>query len=168
MQKLLLYACTAGFILTCSAQAATFTDQANGFSVTPPAGWTQVQPTPQGAAVLFKAPTTVGGFTSNINVVKEDLASTVSLQQYAKQSAANFVKALGAKLANSYEGTMGGNPAVSQVFTATVQGKPLIFSQAFTVVGKRAYVVTATTLTAQAQGVAPLFSDFIKSFKLVK
>jgi len=37
-----------------------------------------------------------------------------------------------------------------------------------TVVGKRAYVLTATSPPAQAQSVAAEFSDFVKSFALTQ
>jgi|GEM_PF-7042308 len=131
MPKLHVYAVTAALTLACSVLAGTLTDRADGFSVTPPVGWVQLQPTPQGVAAVFRAPTTVGvgNVASSVNVVKRDLASAVPLQQYAKESAAQLAQLFKVKLAKPFEGTLAGYPAIAQVFTGTVQGKALVFTR---------------------------------------
>ena len=147
--------------------ATKFTDKPHGFSVTVPDGWSQV--TTPGTAAAFKSPTSSAGFTPNINVVVAELPGAMSVQDYAKASAAQFEQALpGAKRANVANGVMGGAPAVAQVYTATVQGRPLVFSQVLTVVGKRAYVVTGTTILDQATSISSQLASFVKSFTLLK
>ena len=170
MQKMRLCGFVTGLALCSSTfiQAAAFTDAANGFSITPPPGWTQVQPTPSAALVAFKAPTSADGINSNINVIKQELPSAMSVQDYAKAATAQMVKGINAKVVATKNDTMGGYPAVSEAFTATVQGKPLAFIQSMTVVGKRVYVITLTTTQSQAQKMSALFPDLMKSFKINK
>ncbi|GGQ94540.1 PsbP-related protein [Deinococcus ruber] len=157
----------AALTLASTALGATFTDKANGFSVTPPAGWNRGNV--QGVAVIYGSPTKVDGFTPNVNVAVETLPGTISLTEYGRAGDVQFVKAIpGAKKVSSVRSTLGGYPAISQVYTGTVQGHALYFTQTFAVVGKRAYVLTGTTTPARASMLAPQMAAFVKSFRVLR
>ena len=167
MQLKRVWMAGAALVLASTAVAATFTDKTNGFSVEAPAGWNQGKV--QGVAVIFGSPTKVDGFTPNLNVAVEDLPGSITLADYGKAGDVQFVKAIpGAKKVSSVRSTLGGYPAISQVYTGTVQGHSLYFTQTFAVIGKRAYVLTGTTTPQRASLLAPQMAGFVKSFRVLK
>ena len=155
-------------LLTSSLALGTaFTDQANGFSVTPPAGWKQS--TVPGATAYFSAPVPVDGVTSNLNVIVKTLPSASTLNDFASLSSGEVAKAFpGAVEDKTYNGTLDGQPAATTAYTLPVKGRTLVSVQTIVIVGKRVYVLTGVTAETNARAFGAVNAAFIKSFRFLK
>ncbi len=155
----------AGLTLLGSALAATYTNAENGFSVTPPTGWSQ-QSYP-GAAVVF-ADKPVGNFAPNLNVVVQPLPAGMTQAQYHALSVEQIKKLItDSKIISTRATTLGGAKANETVYTGRQGVYTLYFIATYAVTGGKAYLVTATTQGNQAR-LTPINAAFVKSFKLLR
>ena len=148
------------------ATAAPYKD-AKGFAVTPPAGWTVTKDVP-GVTVAFLGPR-AGGFTTNANVIVQDVPGSVDLATYTNVSLEQLETLItNYKLVSRSKTTLGGAPAQRLQFQG-LQGKQnLYFDQVYTVRRGRAYVVTVTVPLAQSKTVSPIMSQFLKTFTITR
>jgi len=149
------------------ALGTAFIDRANGFSVTPPAGWKQS--TDPKAAAFFSAPAPVDGLTSNLNVIVKTLPSVPTLDDFASLSSGEVAKAFpGSTKEKTYRGTLDGQPAATTAYTLPVAGRTLVSVQTIVIVGKRVYVLTGVTAETNARAFGAVNAAFIKSFRFLK
>lgn len=145
--------------------ALAFTDPKTGFTSTAPSGWKQS--TYPGAAVVYLAPRPVKAFNPNINVVVQTVPAGLTLKQYTDVSLPQLKQALpGSQVISLRPSTLGGLSAVQLNYTATQSGLKLYFTQTYTVLGQRAYLLTGTTIQGQEAALAPVMAAFVKSFKI--
>ena len=149
------------------ALGTAFTDRANGFSVTPPAGWKQG--TDPRVAAFFSAPAPVDGVVSNLNVAVKTLPSTATLDDFSSLSSGEVAKAFpGSTKEKTYRGTLDGQPAATTAYTLPAKGRTLVSVQTIVIVGKRVYVLTGVTAESNASAFGAVNAAFIKSFRSLK
>ncbi|ADV67840.1 DcrB-related protein [Deinococcus maricopensis] len=149
------------------AVAAPYKDP-QGFTVTPPNGWTVTKEVP-GVTVAFLGPRTAAGFTTNANVIVQALPGNVDLKTFTSLTLQQLEAVItGYKLVSNTKTTLGGAPA-QRLKLQGKQGKfDLYFDQVFALKGGRAYAVTVTVPRAQANTAGPIMDQFIKSFKITR
>ena len=155
------------FINTSLALGAAYTDQANGFSVLPPAGWHQDKG--PGATASFTSPTLVDGTAANLNVIVKTLPVVITLDDFSSLTSGEIAKTFpGSTKEKTYKGTLDGQPAATTAYTLPVKGRTLVSIQTVVIVGKRVYTLTGTTTEANAKTFGVNNAAFIKSFHVVK
>ncbi|MDV6373801.1 PsbP-related protein [Deinococcus arenicola] len=154
-----------GSALFAPALAATFKDTPNGFSVTPPPGWTQRSF--EGTAVVY-ADKEQSGFVPNMNVIVQPLPAGMTLAQYNMVSQKQVKELItDGKIIATRDTTLGGLKAKKTFYTGN-QGKfKLYFISTYTVRGGKAYLVTATTKLGMEANLKKVNANFIRNFKFV-
>lgn len=146
------------------SQGSAYTDAQYGFSATAPAGWKQGSY--PGTAVVFASSTIVQAFAPNINVLVQELPSAMTLKDYGDVTV-NQIKTLATdgKMISRTATVLGGLQASQLNFTARQGQYKLYFTQIYAVRGKKAYVITGTTVQGQEAALTPVVAAFVKSFK---
>ena len=156
----------AGLTLLNSSLAATYKNAGDGFSVTPPPGWTQVSY--PGAAVVF-ADKPVGNFAPNLNVVVQPLPPGITQAQYHALSVEQIKTLItDSRIISTRATTLGGAKANETVYTGRQGEYNLYFIATYAVTGGKAYLVTATTTQGNQARLSPVNAAFVKSFKLLR
>ncbi|CAM3816516.1 PsbP-related protein [Deinococcus frigens] len=165
MTKLLALS-LAGLTVLGSALAAGYRNAENGFSVTPPSGWTQMSV--PGVTVAF-ADKPQGNFTPNLNVAVQPLPPGMTLAQYHALSLDQVGKLItDSKVISTRATTLGGAAANETIFTGRQGEYKLYFISTYTVKGGKAYLITATTRQGLQAKMTPVNAAFIKSFKILR
>ena len=145
-----------------------YTSAAMGLHISHPKSWTIQE---EGKGVYFLSPKENSADTmrENINVLVEDISgNTVTLQEYAV-SAMEQVKTLSNyEVVSEGKPRIGTLPAYSIVYTATIDNHSVQFQQAWTVQGKKAYLITLAASPATFPTYTRVFGRMIKSFGLDK
>lgn len=149
------------------ALGTTFTDRANGFSVTPPAGWKQGADAR--AAAFFSAPAPVNSVVSNLNVIVKTFSYAPTLNEFSSLSSAEVAQAFpGSTKEKTYTGSLDGQPAATTAYTLPVGGRRLVSVQTIVIVGKRVYILTGVTAESNAVAFGAVNATFIKSFRALR
>ena len=158
----LLAAAIAGGVLLYSNQkdskpaTAAGKQDARGYTLTPPAGWKQVKPTPQGTSVAFTAPasdTDVTGTLPAFVVVQSAALNKQALQASFEDIAKTYVTQLAQgytdyQVVSTGYKTIASIPALFLTFTST-SGKTAVTTESlFTVKDGISYTVNGGTLTS--------------------
>ena len=156
----------AGLTLLGSSLAATYKNAENGFSITPPTGWSQ-QSYPGAAAVFAGKP--VGNFAPNLNVVVQPLPPGITQAQYHALSLDQIKKLItDSKIISTRVTTLGGAKANETVYTGRQGEYKLYFIATYAVTGGKAYLVTATTTQGNQAQLSPVNAAVVKSFKILR
>jgi hypothetical protein len=164
--------CVLPVLLTAAlgaAQAATFTSTRDGLSVTAPPGW--LKRDVAGVTVKYAAPTTIQGFRPNINVVVQTLKTPMTLAQYYARSAADLKLLLpGGKILGNAPLTFGGIKGSQTTYQGRQGARTLYYQSAYILRGKKAYLITGTTLKGAGAEAAlkKVMTPFVKSFRFTK
>lgn len=127
-----------------------FVDPSLGFSLGYPADWKVVtsRQGPLGVAIIGPEIPGTSGFRPNVNIVSEVLPQAATIDQIEALAESQV-----ALILNSYQRlrndrtTIAGRPAILRYFTWKRNDGLLIYQmQLFTFAGRRAFVVTGTTL----------------------
>ncbi|HWP97384.1 MAG TPA: PsbP-related protein [Syntrophomonadaceae bacterium] len=139
----------------------TYTDATNAFTMKYPADWKQEKQ--DGTLVAFSSPD-----MENVNVVSEDLSQhSISLADYVKASLSQIEKGVkNYKLISSTTTTMGSIAAQKIVYTGNMENMDLQFMQVMTIVNKKAYVFTYTSLPANYDKHSGTVQTMIDSFSI--
>ncbi|WP_161882883.1 DcrB-related protein [Deinococcus alpinitundrae] len=150
--------------LLLSAAALAYTDATDGFSVTAPTGWKQSSY--PGTSVVFLAPKTVSAFNPNINVLVQAVPAGVTLKDYDAVTLDQITKLItDGKLISKKAVTLDGLKATQLNYTGRQGQYKLYFTQTYALVGKKAYVLTGTTIQGQQAALQPVMDGFVGAFK---
>lgn len=140
-----------------------------GFSISVPLTW-ETSEKLMGAMTVAVSPMEESDtFRENINVVLEELTSTISVEEYVVASDRMLLKIFkefeqherGPIAAGYLSGILSG-------YSYEMDGQRLRLMQAVFVFGKRAYVVSCTVQYDRFSEYEPIFRKIIKSFKLAE
>ncbi|GAA4022281.1 hypothetical protein GCM10022631_40920 [Deinococcus rubellus] len=144
--------------------ALAYTDAADGFSVTAPKGWKQSSY--PGTSVVFLAPKTVSAFNPNINVLVQAVPTGVTLKDYDAATLDQIKKLItDGKLISQQAVTLDGSEATQLNYTGRQGQYKLYFTQTYAIVGKKAYVLTGTTVQGQDAALRAVMDGFVRTFK---
>jgi len=155
--------------LSSTVLAAPFVSKANGYTVTPPAGWQQKDLGGAGGveAAFFDAPK--NKFSSNFNMVVTQAKGMQKIPDTAT------LKAIGDQLQTSLSTSLAGFKLISRK-TDTLSGQPAVYinyygpnklelAQYVTVYKEKAYVLTFTAQPAEFTKLQAKFTEAKNSFK---
>lgn len=144
----------------------TYTNAKMGLHINHPKSWT-IEEDQGGVYFLSPKETSADTMRENVNVLVEDISGdTVTLEQYTA-SALEQVKSLtNYTLVSQGKSRLGKLPAYSIVYTATIDNHAVQFQQAWTVKGKKAYLVTLASSPTSFESYTRVFGRMIKSFGL--
>ncbi|MBI3331774.1 DcrB-related protein [Candidatus Peregrinibacteria bacterium] len=135
------------------------------FSIKIPEDWT-VEEEGNGVYFLSVPEGEDDKLRENINVIREELSTDKSLDDYT-EDAINQIKDLeNYTLVGSQDITIDGLPGKTVVYTALVQNTPLEFQQAWTVKDGTAYLLTLATVHETFPEHAVLFVRMVNSMDL--
>jgi flagellar basal body-associated protein FliL len=130
--------------------------EARGYTLTPPEGWTRVNPTPEGASVAFAAPTADRDATGELKAFIA--VQSAPLNQQARTMAFQAIaNSYVTQLAQSYQDyqfistsdqNLGGTPAVLTTFSYSSEKAAVTSMSLFTVKDGISYAVNGETLTS--------------------
>ncbi len=128
-----------------------FTDPQGTYTMTVAAGWTRLSGTLAAEIEAWQVLRASNGFAANVNVLTQDVPSTMSLQQYLDTSARQAPRVLtDFRLISADTVTNAtGEPVGRFEYTATTVGKRLHFLAIVSVHGSHAVVATLTGPEAQ-------------------
>jgi len=143
-----------------------YTNETMGLHISHPKSWTiQVE----GKGVYFLSPMENSADTmrENINVLVEDITgNTVTLAEYTA-SAMSQVKTLeNYTIVSEGKTRLGKLAGYGIIYTATIDSHKVQFQQAWTVKGKKAYLITLAASAASFPNYTRVFGRMIKSFGL--
>lgn len=164
-------------LATCSVRGAEswqrFVHPTLGFSLSYPAGWEAVsREGVVGVALLGPEIPGSGGLRINVNVVSEVLpreGNIDAIEAIAERQVALILS--GYRRLRSDRTTLGGRPAILRYFTwKRNDGVELYQMQLFTYAGRRAYVITGTTLATAPtlERDALLLQQIVTTFRISK
>lgn len=147
-------------ILTAAVWARPF--QGSGFSLVPPAGWTEKTESP--IQYYWMGPNQ-GKFTANLNVMVQTLPKGMGLDGYL-QASAQSEKQAGATTVRDKDIVRNGLKGRSHEWRCQMQGRQLHFLSIFFVKGGKAYLLTGTSLDSKYAGVVKDFEASAASFQV--
>lgn len=152
-------------VLALSAAALAYTDPADGFTATAPKGWRQSSY--PGTSVVFASPKVVSAFTPNINVLVQTVPAGATLKDYDAVTLDQIKKLItDGKLISQKAVTLSGFRATQLNYTGRQGQYKLFFTQTYALVGKKAYVLTGTTVQGQDAALRPVMDEFVRTFKV--
>ena len=146
----------------------TYTDSENKFSMNYPKEWAQKK---VGNVTAFLSPQedATDAFQENVNLMLQDLSQQpMDLKQYTELSKKQIIDAYGASaILSSGPTTLGGQPAIVQVYNMTYQGRALKIKQYWFIKGKTAYLFSYTAEPAKFTKFEETATAVINSFKFL-
>ena len=141
------------------------TNEVYNYSVEYPKGWEKQEV----SFVIFRGPMK-NGFYINVNIVVEELLSTMGLEEYAsigeKQLEAAFQNY---HKEREYSSTINGEPCIIREHTCTYQGTDMKQKQVYLINDNKAYVITcSSTPSTYYNDNEYYFKPIIQSFKFTK
>ncbi|WP_340200332.1 hypothetical protein [Ascidiimonas sp. W6] len=139
------------------------------FTISYPESWKADESGARGTALLLFVPSdpTVGGaFKDNINLLIQDLTGyELDLQGFTDLSL-NQLKSMlpEVKMLSNERKKIGDYDVQQLIFTAKQKGYDLKFEQRYWVIGKEAYVLTATYLETNAAAQEPMIVNVLNTF----
>lgn len=148
-----------------SAQA--YTNKEHSFSIDQPTGWTVREDVP-GVVVAFVGPTE-GGFTVNIVITVESLATTVTLSQYVSAAKGQFQTTY-VNFAIVSEGArvISGLDAYELVYTFTYSGVNIKDKVVILIREKKAYLIIYTAGLTTYGNYLSVFESSVGTFKFIE
>ncbi|MCX6089816.1 MAG: trypsin-like peptidase domain-containing protein [Candidatus Atribacteria bacterium] len=145
----------------------TFTDTQKGFTLKYPNSWTStIQTLMNQEVVAFLAPTDnpQDVFRENLNILIENLPSEMSLQNYFSLTMDQLKTFPDVQFRENYDATISGQPGKVLVYSRTLDGKELTYSQVYIIRGIKAYVLTFTAESTQYSHYQPEFQQILSRF----
>lgn len=137
-----------------------------GYSIEYPESWKK-QEGFAGTDIMFNAPVK-NNFSANLNVVASNADGNSGTLKEIKESLPNYYKQLfnDVKIASTEEVTVGSEPAIRIIYTATQGQIKGSFIQYFIIKNNKNYVITVTRSQSDAAASESEFSNMIKTFKI--
>jgi hypothetical protein len=116
---------------------------------------------------MFNAPVK-NNFSANLNVVASNADGNSGTLKEIKESLPTYYKQLfnDVKIASTEEVTVGSEPAIRIIYTATQGQIKGSFIQYFIIKNNKNYVITVTRSQSDATASESEFSNMIKTFKI--
>lgn len=146
----------------------THTNVVRGFSISYPGDWVEAPGVMAlGALAAYRAPSACGGGFANMNVLREDLPVSMSLQDFWEANQPDLATIQGYAPISEEEITLCGLPAIKHVCTTTMRGTTAKHVQAFLVEGKVGWLIMCSTAADCWNQYEPVFDAIINSFELL-
>ncbi len=149
---------TAGYI--------TYTDEANGFSISYPEDW-EIKPGAEAGFVIFMASSACDAYTANFLVTDVQLPTSGSVQGFSEVVKEYYVEDMGFTLVSEEELTLGGTAAIKLVFTGVARGQAMSIMRVVLTEGKPGWRVSGSCATECWPQYEPLFNTMVNSFRLL-
>ena len=143
----------------------TYTDEANGFSISYPEDWDIVQDW-MSTHVSFRDSVLYGIFASTIDVVSEDLPYSMSIQAFHDAAKLNFQDSEGYTLVSEEELIIDGKTAIKHVYTMSVLGLTGQQMEVYLMEDKTVWILNFNTVPAFWSQYEDTFNTVAISFRL--
>jgi hypothetical protein len=143
----------------------TYTDEANGFSISYPEDWDIVQDW-MSTHVSFRDSVLYGIFASTIDVVSEDLPYSMSIQAFHDAAKLNFQYSEGYTLVSEEELIIDGKAAIKHVYTMSILGLTGQQMEVYLMEDKTVWILNFNTLPAFWSQYEDTFNTVARSFRL--
>lgn len=150
---------------TSPAGYLTYTDKANGFSISYPEDWDIVQDW-MSTHVSFRDSVLYGIFASTIDVVSEDLPYSMSIQAFHDAAKLNFQDSEGYTLVSEEELIIDGKTAIKHVYTMSVLGLTGKQMEVYLMEDKTVWILNFNTVPAFWSQYEDTFNTVARSFRL--
>lgn len=150
---------------TSPAGYLTYTDKANGFSISYPEDWDIVQDW-MSTHVSFRDSVLYGIFASTIDVVSEDLLYSMSIQAFHDAAKLNFQDSEGYTLVSEEELIIDGKTAIKHVYTMSVLGLTGKQMEVYLMEDKTVWILNFNTVPAFWSQYEDTFNTVARSFRL--
>ena len=148
----------------------TYTDVANGFSISYPEDWDIAPEEMWGewTLVAFWAPAACGDLIPNFAVIVEELPFPISLQTYWDSGKRQLASLAGYTPISEEEVTMAGRPAIKHVFSESEYGVTSNDMKVFFVEGTMAWILGCFSVPECWGQYEPTFDTIADSFLLLE
>lgn len=136
------------------------------FSLVPAAGWTpQTEGLKQGLVVVVFAPERIKGFTSNLNVMVNNVPPGTKVSDVLDANRASLVKD-GAQIYTMTRISIGGREGGRIIWSNKVQGQELKFDSTFIIANNHLYLLTGTAPLARFDDYATAYRSMASSVRI--
>ena len=143
----------------------TYTDEANGFSISYPEDWDIVQDW-MSTHVSFRDSVLYGIFASTIDVVSEELPYSMSIQAFHDAAKLNFQDSEGYTLVSEEELIIDGKTAIKHVYTMSILGLTGQQMEVYLMEDKTVWILNFNTVPAFWSQYEDTFNTVARSFRL--
>jgi len=143
----------------------SYTNEVNNYSIEYPESWEKQE----SSYVVFRGPMK-NGFYINVNIVLEELPSSIGLEEYASTSEKQMEAAFqNYHKEKEYSSTINDEPCIIREYTCTFQGIDMKQKQVYLIDDNKAYVITcSSTPSTYDEDNENYFIPTVQSFKFTE
>ena len=146
----------------------TYTDEANGFSISYPEDWELVpEEMWEDVLLMLWAPVACEEFITDFSITTEGLPYPLSVQSYSEGAERHLRSLEGYTSISEEELTVDGKAAIKHVFTFIMEGETFKVMQVYLVENKTAWVLSFGTVPACWSQYEVIFDNMAGSFQLL-